>query len=93
VTSLFEAQACGRPVVISASEGILDSLEPGTALVVPCGDAKALREAVLQLIANPTEAEALAKAGRASVLRNRTLDQFVAHITETCRAAEARSKT
>jgi glycosyltransferase involved in cell wall biosynthesis len=93
VTSLFEAQACGRPVVVSASEGILDSLEPGTALVVPCGDAKALREAVLRLIANPAEAAALARAGHESVLRDRTLDQFVARITETCRAAESRSGT
>ena len=91
VTSLFEAQACGRPVVVSGSEGILDSLEPGTARVVPCGDAQAMREAVLRLIANPAEAEALAKAGRESVLRDRTLEQFVARITETCRAAEARS--
>lgn len=91
VTSLFEAQACGRPVVVSASDGILDSLEPGTALTVPCGDANAMREAVQRLIANPAEAEALAKAGLASVLRDRTLDQFVARITETCRAMESRS--
>ena len=93
VTSLFEAQACGRPVVISASEGILDSLDKGAAVTVPCGDAQAMREAVLRLIANPAEAEALAKAGRESVLRDRTLDQFVARITETCRTAEARSGT
>ena len=93
VTSLFEAQACGRPVVISASEGILDSLDPGTAVTVPCGDARALREAVLRLISHPAEALAIAKAGRESVLRERTLDQFVARITETCRAAEARSPT
>ncbi len=93
VTSLFEAQACGRPVVISASEGILDSLDEGAAVRVPCGDAQALREAVLRLIANPAEAAAIAAKGRASALQERTLDQFVARITETCRAAEARSRT
>ncbi|MFZ4395438.1 MAG: glycosyltransferase family 4 protein [Kiritimatiellia bacterium] len=88
VTSLFEAQACGRPVVISASEGILDSVEPGAAVTVPCGDAGALRDAVLRLIRNPSEAAALGRAGREAVLRGRTLDQFVARICEGCQAAD-----
>jgi glycosyltransferase involved in cell wall biosynthesis len=88
VTSLFEAQACGRPVVISASEGILDSIDPGAAMTVPCGDASALRAAVLRLIGNPAEAAALGRAGRESALRERTLDQFVARIGESCRKAE-----
>ena len=92
VTSLFEAQACGRPVVISASEGILDSLDPGAAVIVPCGDAKALREAVLRLIRMPAEAAAIAGVGRESALRERTLDQFVARISEICRTAEARGR-
>jgi glycosyltransferase involved in cell wall biosynthesis len=90
VTSLFEAQACRRPVVASASEGILDSLDPGAAETVPCGDAKALRDAVLHLIDSPAEAASIARAGLESVLRERTLDLFVARITEICRAAEAR---
>ncbi len=90
VTTLFEAQACGRPVVISASEGILDSLDPGSAVTVPCGDPEALREAVLRLIGNPAEAAAFARAGREAVLRGRTLDQFIARIAETCRIAEAK---
>lgn len=90
VTSLFEAQACGRPVVISASEGILDSLDPGAAFTVPCGDAGALREAVLRLINEPAEAESLGAEGLTSVLRTRTLDQFIGRITETCRDAEKR---
>jgi glycosyltransferase involved in cell wall biosynthesis len=84
VTSLFEAQACGRPVVISASEGIQDSLEPGTVVMVPCGDAAALRAAVLRLLAQPAEAAAMGRAGRAAVLRACTLDQFVARISAGC---------
>jgi glycosyltransferase involved in cell wall biosynthesis len=84
VTSLFEAQACGRPVVISASDGIQDSLEPGTVVTVPCGDAAALRAAVLRLLANPAEAAAIGRAGRAAVLRACTLDQFVARMRTGC---------
>jgi len=85
VTTLLEAQACGRPVVISASAGILDSLDAGSAVTVPCGDMIALRAAVRRLIQNPAEAEALGRAGRVSALRARTLDQFVARIGEACR--------
>ena len=92
VTSLFEAQACGRPVVISASAGILDSIDPGAAVTVPCGDTQALREAVQRLIADPAAAAAIARVGRESALRERTLDQFVARISEACRAAEVRSQ-
>jgi glycosyltransferase involved in cell wall biosynthesis len=90
VTSLLEAQACGRPVVISASEGILDSLDEGAAVTVPCNNADALREAVLRLINTPGEAEKIARAGRASALIERTLDQFVAQISKICREAEAK---
>ena len=85
VTSLLEAQACGRPVV-----GILDSFDPGSVVTVPCGDAAAMRAAIQRLIANPAEAEALGRAGRESALRDRTIDRFVARIAESCRAAEAR---
>ncbi len=92
VTSLFEAQACGRPVVVSASEGIMDSLDPGAAVTIPCGDAKSLREAVIRLINAPSEAIAVAVEGLESVRSKRTLDQFVARITEICRAAEAKGK-
>jgi glycosyltransferase involved in cell wall biosynthesis len=92
VTSLFEAQACGRPVVVSASEGILDSLDPGTAVTVPCGDAPALRAALLRLINTPAEAAAIAGKGLASVRRERTLDLFVARIGQACRAAEKRGQ-
>jgi len=88
VTSLLEAQACSRPVVISASEGILDSLDSGAAVTVPCGDARALREAVLRLVNNPAQAEEIGRAGRASVLRERTLDQLVARISENCRTVQ-----
>ena len=88
VTSLFEAQACGRPVVISASEGILDSLDPGAAVTVPCGDVQALRQAVLRLVRTPDEAAIIAEKGRISALRERTLDQFVRRIGEGCAAAE-----
>ena len=90
VTSLFEAQACGRPVVISASGGIMDSVDPEAAVTVPCGDFKAMREAIIRLCNNPDEAATIANAGFESVRQARTLDQFVARIAKICGNAEAK---
>jgi glycosyltransferase involved in cell wall biosynthesis len=90
VTSLFEAQACGRPVVISASDGIRDSLDPDAAVLVPCGDAPALRAAVRRLLQHPDEAAAIGRAGRESVVRARTLDLYVTRIRAGCGLAEKR---
>jgi len=92
VTSLFEGQACARPVVVSASEGILDSLDEGAAVTVPCGDADALREAVLSLINNPERAESIGRAGHASVVQTRTLNQFVERISSGCRLREGQGE-
>ena len=84
ITAVLEAQACGRPVIVSASEGILDALEAGSAAIVPCGDAAALRAAVLRLIERPDEAVELAARGRDCVLRERTLARWVSRIVEGC---------
>ena len=84
ITALLEAQACGRPVVISASDGIVDSVEPGSAVVVPCGDPAALREAIIRLIERPSEAAAMAERGRTGVLRDRTLTHWVGRIARGC---------
>jgi glycosyltransferase involved in cell wall biosynthesis len=84
ITALLEAQACGRPVVVSASDGIVDSLEPGGAVVVPCDDPGALRAAVLRLIERPAEARRVAERGREGTLRDRTLARWLAAIVEGC---------
>ena len=93
VTSILEAQACGRPVIVSDSPGICDSIEPGqTALTVPCGDAPALRTAVAQLLADPERAASLGREGRAAVLRGKTIEHFIDRIERICRDAEARER-
>ena len=84
ITALLEAQACGRPVVASASAGLVDVFEPGSVVVVPCNDPVALRTAVLQLIERPGEAALLAERAREAVLRDRTLARWVSRIAESC---------
>jgi len=84
ITALLEAQACGRPVVATASPGIVDAVEPGSAVMVPCGDALALKTAVLQLIERPEEAALLAQRARDSILPDRTLASWVSRIVASC---------
>jgi Glycosyl transferases group 1 len=90
VTALLEAQACSRPVVVSASDGLVDSIDPGTAVVVPCADPGALRDAVLRLVDGHGEAAALGERGRTAVMRARTLAHWVDTIARACGAAGPR---
>jgi len=90
VTSILEAQATGRPVIVSRSPGILDSIDPGrTAVTVPCGDAAALRRAVERMRDDPGKAEVLGAEAREEVLQGKTLDHFLERIRVVCEHAEA----
>ncbi len=58
---LFEAMACGRPIVASDLPSIREVLEDGAnALLVPSGDASALAGAITKLLSEPELAERLA---------------------------------
>jgi len=89
VTSMLEAQAVGKAVIVSDTPGIRDSIGSGEHVVtVPCGDAGALRTAIQALLADPEKAAALGRRGLASVLADKTLDHFTANVARVCRAAE-----
>jgi glycosyltransferase involved in cell wall biosynthesis len=61
---MIEALAHQKPVVASAVGGIVDVIHSGTTgLLVPEKDPSALAEAILSLLANPTQAEALGREG------------------------------
>lgn len=86
VTSILEAQAVGKPVIVSATPGIADSIEPGvTAKTVPCGDPAALRKAIQEILGDDAERERLGQAGREAVLAGKTLDHYVSRICAICR--------
>ncbi len=65
---LFEALAMGVPVVSTALSDIPEVLA-GCGLVVPPGDAGALREAIATLFSRPAYARQLGRAARNKVLR------------------------
>lgn len=65
VTSITEAMAMGKPVVATASPGIVDYVRDGeTGLLVPCGDAPALRRAMQRLLDNEALGREMGANGR-----------------------------
>lgn len=67
-TVVMEAMASGRPVIASAAGGLPDLVvDGGTGLLVPPGDAGALREAIAGLLAAPQRAREMGEAGRRRV--------------------------
>jgi glycosyltransferase involved in cell wall biosynthesis len=66
--SIREALACERPVVATAVEGMPELVRDGeTGRLVPPRDPAALAAAILATLADPTAAQAMARAGRKRV--------------------------
>ena len=65
VTSLMESLAMGRPTIVSDNPALKDYLPPeGAGIVVPVGDAAALKKAILFLLDNPNVAEEMGRKAR-----------------------------
>jgi glycosyltransferase involved in cell wall biosynthesis len=78
ITSLLEAMAMAKAVVVSDTEGMRGIVEHGrTGLVVPPGDSIALGRAVRQLLEDADARDELGQAARTAVLTRYRLDQFV----------------
>jgi len=77
--ALLEAAAAGVPVVACAAGGVPDVVEHGvTGVLVPVGDAAALRDAVGRLLAAPGERARLGVAARARAERRFGVASMVA---------------
>ncbi|WP_173138077.1 glycosyltransferase family 4 protein [Kibdelosporangium persicum] len=80
---ILEAMACGRPYVVTASEGLEGYLNHGhDGLVVPPGDVEVFASAVGALMADPERADAMGQAGRARLERELTTDVQAQHLAE-----------
>jgi hypothetical protein len=78
-----EAQLAGRPVVVSAVQGLMEIVTPGeTGLSVPPDDAPALAAAVASLLDDPALARSLAETGRASAERQFTTARYRAAVVD-----------
>lgn len=75
---LNESRACGRPVVVTQTQGLREYVTPpGIVSVVNLGDAAGMRQAINHLLNNLQEAEAQAQRGREWVLRHNSSDRYV----------------
>jgi glycosyltransferase involved in cell wall biosynthesis len=91
VTSLTEAMAMGKAVIVTRTRGQADVVRHGeTGLYVPPGEPAPLRAAVRHLLDNPDEAERMGWAGRAAVEARHTLDRWVADVAGIVSASPAR---
>jgi glycosyltransferase involved in cell wall biosynthesis len=93
VTTLLEAMAMGKAVVVTATAGQCDIVVDGeTGITVPPGDAAALRAALERLLDSPAERERLGMAARRAVERDFTLERYAEclarHLLELASPAE-----
>jgi glycosyltransferase involved in cell wall biosynthesis len=69
--SVVEAMAQGLPVVATTAGALPELVENGvTGLTVPPGDAEALAQALITLLAEPGRAQAMGAKGKAKVQEN-----------------------
>jgi len=81
ISSLLEAFACGKAVVASAARGIGDYLRHDEhCLVVPCGDAGALRAAVRRLMVDNDLRQRLGTAARRYAETELSQDRYAARL-------------
>jgi glycosyltransferase involved in cell wall biosynthesis len=77
VTTLLEAMAMGKAVVVSATEGQRDIVEDGeTGILVAAGDAAALRAAIRRLLDDPRERDRLGRNARRAIETQFSLDVY-----------------
>lgn len=80
---ILEAMACGRPYVVTESEGLAGYIKHGhDGLVVPPGDVDMFANAVHALMSDPERADAMGVAGRARLERELTTDVQAQHLAE-----------
>ena len=76
--SLMEAMATGRAVVSTSISGIPELVEHGVSgLLVPPADARALADAIRELLADPERARRMGERGREKVRAEFTLSECV----------------
>lgn len=86
IGTLLEAMATGKALIVSDSPGIRDYVaHDETALVVPCGDAPALRAAILRLLHEPATRARLGAAARRFVEQHCTYAVHVAKLAAALR--------
>ena len=81
LTTMVEAMACRRPVIISRTPGLAEELiDQGLVVGVPPLDSDALRLAIKTLLNDPEYAEKMAQRGYDAVMANFTSERHVQYL-------------
>ncbi len=88
VTSLLEAQSVNRPVIITDTIGIQDSLSENGQVLAKLEDAQDLRNKIEKIMQDPDYAKKISQAGHDETLAKRTMDQYVSRILKICEDVE-----
>jgi glycosyltransferase involved in cell wall biosynthesis len=89
-TALLEAMAMGKAIVVNDRANLLEYVGDGeTALVVPTGDAQALRAATLRLLEDAALRNRLGAAARAAAVERYTTRRMAADLAPLIEAAAA----
>jgi glycosyltransferase involved in cell wall biosynthesis len=85
LTTLIEALACRRPVVMTRTPGLGATLiDMGVAIGVEPGDAAGMEKAIVHLLANPDVAAAQAQRGYELVQQQYTSEHYVQNFATLC---------
>lgn len=77
----LEAMALSKPVVATRVGGIQEAVEDGvTGILVPPGDPKSLAQAIISLLVDESKAHDMGEAGRASYLKQFTLQRMISDV-------------
>ena len=76
-TTLLEAMACARAVVVTNAGGLPHMMAKNGGLCVPTGDAPALAQALLAILSSPEDQIAMGAANRAAILAEYTWAKVV----------------
>ena len=83
---ILESMAMAKPVVATAVGGNPELVVPeATGLLVPANDPQALAEAILRLVGDRTQAQAMGREGRRRVEAHFTIPRMAAQTTEVYR--------
>lgn len=90
VTTILEAMAMGKAVVVTRTVGQKDVVSHGVdGLYVPPGDVDALREAIVSLLECPERCLRMGERARQTVEAGMTLDHWVGRVSAVVRHAAA----
>jgi glycosyltransferase involved in cell wall biosynthesis len=82
VTTVLEAMAMGKAVVVTATRGQSEVVRDGiTGINVPPGDAVELRDAIRYLLENPNERHRLGRAAREACIDGYSVEAYARRLT------------